>query len=129
MSSDRICAVCGQRSDVETCPRCGSRSPAPSEESVDSVPDDPVEEAFDYEKDVVYLNDESDDGPTGRRKLVVTTIGLVFLYGVPLMCVALAVAGRFRVLFTIGAILGVQGAYVRYRGKRFAGPVIDDEEV
>src|SRR5580698_9740681 len=130
MSSDRICAVCGQRSDQETCPRCGTRSPEPVEGSEASVADVPVEDEFDYEKDVVFLNAESDGGPTGRRKFMGTTIGLTFIYGIPIMCVALAYAGRFRVLFVIGAILGVQGAYVQYRGKRFASePVINNEEV
>jgi Zn-dependent protease with chaperone function len=77
-------------------------------------------------RELVFLTSDADGRAKGAKKLFQTVIQLLFTYGIPVMCVVLAISGRFRVPFIIGAILGTQFAYIQFRRKRFSGPLIDD---
>jgi Zn-dependent protease with chaperone function len=78
------------------------------------------------EGDVVYLSEVFDGEMNGGKKYAGKLIGVIYIYGIPIMCIALAITGHYRVVFMIGAILGVQLAYIQFRSKRFSGPMIDD---
>jgi len=109
--------VCGQRSDLATCPRCGNYSHPPVDGSED-VATDP--------EDVVYLSEKTAGVPKRGRKILVTVLRSWYFFGIPIMCAWLAIADHDRVVFIIGTIFGTQLAFIYVRGKRFSGPIIDD---
>src|ERR1700691_882998 len=111
MSSLTPCPVCGERTDLPTCPRCGNYLHVSAKDSVDVVHDEPAE--------VVFLTEESKGEPRGGKRVIANVLRTWYFFGIPIMCAWLAVAGHDRIVFTIGTIFGLQLVYIYLRSKRF----------
>jgi Zn-dependent protease with chaperone function len=135
MSLEHSCAVCGHSSDVTPCPTCGDVTQYPTDdESVvptgaSAQEPDPSGNESEEPVEVVYLTGSVNSELSRSKKYVQMTIRLWFVYAIPVLCAALAVVDRYRIVFIIGTVLGVQAAYLRTRSQRFQGPAIDDENV
>jgi Zn-dependent protease with chaperone function len=88
--------------------------------------DDSVEGDPDAAVEVVYLTEESNGEPRGAKKVFGNVLRTWYFFGIPIMCAWLAIAGRDRIVFTVGTVFGLQMAYIYLRSKRFSGPIIDD---
>jgi Zn-dependent protease with chaperone function len=139
MCSDVLCVLFGIKTSSLSCPDCGKDTSGPFdanerrallEESGASISGHESSEAEQElpEVEVVYLTEDA-DGQSGRTKILRNLVRVLFLAGIPIMCVSLAVDGQFRVPFSIGALLSLQFLYLRFRVRRFTGPLIDDEDV
>src|SRR5580692_2244050 len=130
MSPNRSCSICGQVAEFATCPNCGNETEKPDittgndaerETSLQSTTHSDLESSNDLLddelNDVVYLSETDDGNAKGGKKFIRTLIGLLYFYGIPVMCIALAVANRLRIVFIFGAVFGVQLAYLHFRNK------------
>jgi len=139
MTLDHSCPACGQSLEMPLCPTCsdGTQDPAvaqeldvPNVQTLNSVevPDtlgDQVEQPI----EVIYVMGSFDSQLSRRDRYLQRSVRALIIYAMPVLCATLAVVGRFRIVFIIGAILGLQAAFLRMRSQSFQGPTIDDEIV
>jgi Zn-dependent protease with chaperone function len=141
MFFERECPACGQPTNAATCLVCGHEtaerpvatastglmgssiySPADQESiQIEGGPYQPPTE-------VTFLS-KNETKPALRKRIVGWLLGGLYLYGIPIMCVWLAITGHLTILFTIGACFGLQLVYLRFRLKSLTGPIIDDDDV
>jgi Zn-dependent protease with chaperone function len=134
MLFERVCPACGQPTNESSCLLCGNetqlRSAITDSELANSSgivsPADPNQD-FEASTEVIYLSPD-DAKLKFLAKVALKVFKYLYLYGIPLMCVWLAIANPLRVLFIVGAVLGSQMIFINLRAKRFTGPVVDDED-
>jgi heat shock protein HtpX len=77
-------------------------------------------------EDVIYLSEESTGEPKGGKRVFARVLRAWYFFGIPIMCVWLALANHYRIVFIFGTIFGLQLAYIYLRILRFSGPIVDD---
>ncbi|MGB8197087.1 MAG: M48 family metallopeptidase [Acidimicrobiales bacterium] len=80
-------------------------------------------------REIIFVTDTSGNTPRSTKQVVRVVWGWWYVFGVPIMCVWLAVTTHDHVVFTIGAVFGVQLAYVYVRSRRYAGPIVNDPTI
>jgi Zn-dependent protease with chaperone function len=139
MCSDGSCVLFGIKTSSLMCPDCGKDTEVSFDvterraeyESIASTPSEPAQDStegiqVETAVDVVYLTANSDKEVKRGKKIFSKLFQAWYFYGIPIMCAWLAIADHDRVVFTVGTVLGLQLAYIHFRGQRFVGPVIDD---
>jgi Zn-dependent protease with chaperone function len=137
--SEETCVLFGIHTSSVTCPDClnetwdpgarpsGPRRQIPKVASSESRAVTWNEQSSDPADHVTYLNDKN-QLQTRWKKVLRKTVGEFFTIGIPIMCVAMVVAGRYPIPFALGAMFGTQMLLLRIRSKGLTGSLVDDDD-